>query len=253
MKIVIIEDEQFTVDDLSETLQKIDENITISAILKSVKEAIAYFENNEKPDLIFCDIQLGDGLSFDIFKKIRISTPIIFCTAFDEYALQAFKTNGIDYILKPFSKKTLEESLSKFNTLKNVFSKDTAFYETITNLLENKNKSKQTSILVYQKDNIIPIKIDKISLFFIKNEITHLQTFTNEKYTINKSLDDLEIIAGKDFFRVNRQFLVNRKAIKTASQYFSRKLLVNLTVPFNEQIIISKEKSTAFIDWLSVN
>jgi len=251
MKIVIIEDEQLASENLADNILKVDPTIQIVARLRSVKEAVSYFEINEKPDLIFCDIQLGDGLSFEIFNKQPLSVPVIFCTAYDEYALKAFKANGIDYILKPFTKKTIEDSLNKFKVLKNNFINNLTHFETILELFESRRNQKQVSVLVYQKDNIIPVKVDNIALFYIEHEVTHLITFEQKQYLISKTLEELEKITGSDFFRTNRQFFINRKAIKDASQYFTRKLSINLTIPFSEKIFVSKEKSKDFLNWLS--
>jgi len=253
MKIVIIEDEQHTADDLAETILKVDARAKIMASLRSVKEAISYFQKNENPDLIFCDIQLGDGLSFEIFTKLSITSPVIFCTAYDEYALKAFKANGIDYVLKPFTEKTIQKSLKKYEELKNNFINNIPSYKTILELLEGRRNQKQVSVLVYHKDNIIPVKVDDIVLFYIEYEVTHLIDFDKKQYSINKTLEELEKIAGSDFYRANRQFLINRNAIANASQYFNRKLSVNLIVPFKGKIIVSKEKSSNFLNWLSGN
>jgi len=251
MKIVIIEDEELTANDLAATIQKIDKSAKIIAILASVKESVSFFRKNSNPDLIFCDIQLGDGLSFEIFRECAISAPVIFCTAYDEYALKAFKANGIDYILKPFSGKTIAESLEHYKTLKNCFQNSDFSMERILELFENRKQIKQNTVLVFQRDNIIPVKVDDIALFYIENEITRLVTFSRKHHTINKSLEELETITGNNFFRANRQFLINRNAIRDASQYFARKLVVTLTLPINEKIIVSKEKVTLFLDWLS--
>jgi len=251
MKIVIIEDEQHTLDDLAETILKVDPEVQIMASLKSVKEAVSYFQKNEKPDLIFCDIQLGDGLSFEIFNKVSINSPVIFCTAFDQYALKAFKANGIDYILKPFTKKTIQESLNKYQEIKQSFFNNIPSYQTILELLEGRKNQKQASVLVYYKDKIIPVKVSDIAIFYIENEITHLISFDQKQYFINKSLEELEKIAGSDFYRANRQFLINQKAIANASKYFARKLSVNLIIPFKGKIIVSKEKSGDFLNWLA--
>ena len=251
MKIVIIEDEQLTAEDLAETIQNIDSTVHIIASLRSVKEAINWFHNNDNPDLIFSDIQLGDGLSFEIFKAVKSTTPVIFCTAYDEYALHAFKVNGIDYILKPYTTETIAEALSKYNELKNNFSRKILQYEHILQLFEDKKKQKKGSVLVYYKDKILPVKTDDIALFYIENEITYLITFEQKEYSINKTLEDLEKITGDDFYRTNRQFLINRKAVKEVSQYFARKLSVSISVPFKEIITVSKLKVTDFLNWLS--
>jgi DNA-binding LytR/AlgR family response regulator len=255
MKIVIIEDEKLTADDLAETILKIEPDTKIIAILYSVKEAILYFQKNEKPELIFSDIQLGDGLSFEIFKAIHTSTPVIFCTAYDEYALNAFKANGIDYILKPFTKKIISNALDRYKELKNNLFRNIPGYEKISELFENRKNQQDASVLIYIKDKIVPVKINDIALFYIENEITHLFTFKQNTHSINKTLDELEKLTGSSFYRVNRKFLINRKAIKDASQYFHRKLLVNLSIPFTpiEQITVSKVKVTDFLNWLSGN
>lgn len=254
MKIIIIEDEELTATDLVETILKVEPDVQIISVLKSVKEAVTFFKNNNNtPDLVFSDIQLGDGLSFEIFNKIECPFPVIFCTAFDEYALDAFKTNSIDYILKPFSDKTISDAFVKYKVLKSTFSKPHLQYENILELFSLQKKQNRGSVLVYYKEKIFPVKLDNIALFYIDSEITYLLTFDNNKHCINKTLDELEKIVPVNFFRVNRQNLVNNKAVKVASQYLVRKLSITLTIPFNERIIVSKEKSTAFLDWLALN
>ena len=251
MKIVIIEDEQLTADDLAETILKVSPGVQIIARLSSVKDAVAWFRKNEQPDLIFSDIQLGDGLCFEIFKKYPVSTPIIFCTAFDEYALTAFKAHGIDYILKPFDEQTIANSLARYKELERKFLGNNQQIENILQLFENRKNLKQGSVLVYHKDKILPIKLQDIAFFFIEHEITYLITFGQKNFTISKSLEELEEITGNVFYRANRQYLVNRKAIKEASQYFARKLSITLSIPFSETITISKVKVPDFLSWLS--
>jgi two-component system, LytTR family, response regulator LytT len=245
MRIVIIEDEALTAEDLKESIQKLDDTVQVVAILKSVKEAVAYFRRNEMPDLIFSDIQLGDGESFDIYRLVDITVPVIFCTAYDEYALQAFKANGIDYILKPFTDASLAEAIRKYNGLRRMFS-GAAFQPPVLT-----NTAKTSAILVYYQDKILPVKLEDIALFYIEREALQLMTFSGQYYSLSKSLEEAEQLCGQDFFRVNRQFLVNRRAIKDASHYLSRKLCVNLSVPFSEVITISKEKTPPFLAWLA--
>ncbi len=251
MKIIIIEDEQYTAENLAETILLVEDRAQIVASLRSVKEVVSYFQTNEKPDLIFCDIQLGDGLSFEIFNKIPICSPVIFCTAYDEYALKAFKANGIDYILKPFTINIIRESMKKYRDLSENFIHNAPSYTAILELLEDRRNQKMISLLVYHKDNITPVRIDDIALFYIKSEMIHLLTFHQKIYLINKSLDELEKITPEAFYRANRQFLINRRAIANVSQYFARKLSVSLNLPFNEKILVSKEKSSNFLNWLS--
>lgn len=250
MKIVIIEDERITADELAHTIKMLEPDITIEAILDSVQTAIAYFQKSEEPDLIFSDVQLGDGLSFEVFHACNISAPVIFCTAYDEYALNAFKTNSIDYILKPSTSKTIANALAKYRSLRKTFSGGEQQYKTILDALMHRETTKAASILVLHKDKIVPVWIDDIALFFIENEATRLLTFNLKTYSINKTLEEMEKLTGNSFFRANRQCLINRKAIVEVSHYFSQKLSVSASVPYKEKIIVSKEKAPLFLDWL---
>jgi len=253
MKIVIIEDEKLTADDLVNTIIKIAPEYEISAVLQSVADAIKYFTDNVPPDLIFSDIQLGDGLSFDIFSALSMSTPVIFCTAFDEYALKAFKANGIDYLLKPFTLASVRAAINKFNGLRNTESDKRDGFESFMKQINAGYQSKSSAILVYFKDIIQPVKTDDIALFYVENEVTQLVTFENKTYYPKSKLDDLEKMVGNQFFRANRQCLLNRKSVINASSYFSRKLSVTVSVPFHNVITVSKEKTPQFLNWLSGN
>ena len=252
MNIVIIEDEEFVADDLELNLRKLIGGSLTIIQLGSVKQAVRYFEEAELPDLIFSDIQLGDGLSFEIFVAAQITVPVIFCTAYDEYALDAFKSNGIDYILKPFTTDTLEAAFRKYEQLKKVLSTDqTPQYEALIKMMTVGNTQMAASILVYHLDKIIPVNLADIALFYLENEITHLLTFSGQCYYPNKNLDELERTCGKQFFRANRQFLVCRKTIIDVSSFFSRKLLLNLNIAVNQSVIVSKAKAAQFLDWLA--
>ncbi len=252
MKVVIIEDEELTAEDLAESIQRADPTVQIEAILKSVKEGTAYFKQQALPDLIFSDIQLGDGLSFEIFKSFSRIIPVIFCTAYDEYALVAFKANGIDYIIKPYTQTNISEALHKYSELKKDATQQNP-YEKILQLFEQKKNATSASILIHYKDKILPMRINDIALFYIENEITYLITFDQKKYVVNQALGEIEKIAGSDFYRASRQYLVNRRAIKDASHHFSRKLTINLILPFHETLTVGKLKVSEFLEWLSGN
>lgn len=251
MKILIIEDEKLTAKDLSKTLITIDSEIEIVKMVHSVEEAIEFFKTNPVIDLIFSDIELGDGLSFEIFEKLKITTPIIFCTAYNQYALEAFKTFGIDYILKPFSKQTIENALLKFQNLKEKFAKPNEDYSSLMDILKQKINPQSHSIIIHQGDKIIPLNTQDIAFFFIEDDLVFAYTLDGKKHNLSQSMDNLEKQFQSNFFRANRQFLVNRNAIKDASHYFSRKILINLNIPFKEQIIVGKLKTTAFSNWLA--
>lgn len=252
LKVVIIEDEKFTALDLADTLKKVDSHIEIVITLSSVEQAINFLKAEDEFDLIFSDIQLPDGLSFNIFKSVKIKVPVIFCTAFDKYALEAFDANGIDYLLKPFNKASVSKAIDKYMALKSNFKTP----ENIDNLiykLEQQLSHKSNSIIVYQGEKILPIGINQIALFYLEDDYVFALTFDSKKHILTQNLEELEALCGNDFFRANRQYLVNRKSVKDASKYFNRKILINLNVNYSEQILVGKLKATSFLQWLAIN
>lgn len=250
MRIVIIEDEELMAEDLENCILQADPQAHIVAKLASVAEALAFLEENNGFDLVFSDIQLGDGLSFDVFKRMQLKVPVIFCTAFDEYALEAFKANGVDYILKPFSQDDIDASLNKYK----LFTHRTALQELkideIIRLIRKKSGSEISSILVYVGDKIIPVKSQEIALAFIKDDHMFIMTFEQKRYLISQNLDDLEISLGNEFYRANRQILIRKDNVREAVQYLARKLLIKPKIDFEEQILVSKAKASEFLDWL---
>jgi len=252
MKIVIIEDEKLTAKDLARTIVGLNPDVEIVAMLASVEEAVAYLSAHNGYDLIFSDIQLGDGLSFEIFEKVQNQTPVIFCTAFDEYALEAFKTVGIDYLLKPFSKATVGKALEKYELLKGRLTPPKEDMSGLIQVLKAQlQPTKTPSVIIQQGDKIIPLDTAQVALFMIENDGVFAYTFDQKEHLLSQNLDSLEKQLSPTFFRANRQFLVNRKAVKDAAHYFNRKIVVNLNVPFSEQIIVGKLKVTAFVEWLA--
>jgi two-component system, LytTR family, response regulator LytT len=254
MKIAIIEDEKLTAKDLARTITAIEPDAEIVASLPSVELAIEFLSKNKDIDLIFSDVQLGDGLSFIIFEKVQNKTPIIFCTAYNEYALEAFKTVGIDYLLKPFSKTSVSKSLEKYHSLKEHLTPPQQDISSLMNLFKNQlNPSKTPSVIMQQGDRIIPLEGSDIALFYIEDNYVFAYTFDQKNHILSQKLDVLEKTFSPSFFRANRQFLINRKAVKDASHSFNRKIEVNLLFPFKEQIIVGKLKVTAFLEWLANN
>ena len=251
MTILIIEDEKRTANDLKRTIFAVDPSAEIVGVISSVESGISFLKEDHNIDLIFSDIQLSDGLSFEVFQAIGNSIPVIFCTAFDQFALQAFQTYGIDYILKPFDEQSVGKALNKFKSLKGGASPTD--FQAITLAIKQQLYPKRTptSILIQQGDKLIPVPVEEIALFYIKDEIISAVTFEQKRYFVDKKLDSLEELLAPTFFRVNRQQLIHRRAIKDVSQYFHRKLLVNLSIPFNEEVVVGKLKVTAFKDWLS--
>jgi two-component system, LytTR family, response regulator LytT len=251
MEIVIIEDEPLTAADLAESITRSHPSSKITAMLNSVRTAIDWFSTNQSPDLIFCDIQLGDGLSFDIFKAVPMDVPVIFCTAYDRFALQAFEANGIDYILKPFDHSSIAAAMTKYFKLRDKFNRNPLAISEVIALFESRKKQESGSILVYFKDRIVPVRYSDIALFYIHNETTFLLTRDQRRYSVNRSLDEIEQSVPSDFFRVNRQYIVHRQTIRDASRYFAHKLSLSLTIPFQETITVSKLKVPPFLKWLS--
>jgi two-component system response regulator LytT len=253
MNIVIIEDELLTAEDLAFILTNADMNIVVQAMLTSVQDAIAWFQQQPAVDLVFSDIQLGDGLSFEIFRAVRIPAPVVFCTAYDEYALEAIRSNGIEYILKPFTAGTVIGAINKFQQLKRHFIPATVDYEKLIRLITDSERPGQevSSVLVYHRDKILPVPLVEIALFFIDGEVIRLHCFNGKSYIINQTLDELEQQAKGVFFRVNRQYLVSRRAVTDANYYLPRKYVVNLSIPFKEAIVVSKNRTAAFLQWLT--
>lgn len=253
LKVVIIEDEKYTAKDLADTLKKIDSNIEIVDTLSSVEQAVAFFDTECAFDLIFSDIQLPDGLSFDIYKTVKLEVPIIFCTAFDKYALEAFDANGIDYLLKPFNKACVSKAIDKYMALRSNFQTPDSTLDKLIYKLEQQISLNQNSIIMHKGDKILPVKIDQIALFYLEDDYAFALTFDSKKHILTQSLEELESLCGNTFFRANRQFLINRRAIKDASRYFNRKILINLNVSYPEQILVGKLKTTLFLKWLANN
>ncbi|MCH2083489.1 MAG: LytTR family DNA-binding domain-containing protein [Saprospiraceae bacterium] len=253
MKVLIIEDEQSVAKNLCDILLEIDPSIQVLAILESIKEAVSWIKSDTQlPDLAFFDIQIADGNSFEIFEQIKISFPIVFTTAFDEYALKAFKVNSIDYILKPIKRSALEIALNKYEA---IYSKTINYNNLLKAVQDIKSAQKRRykrNLLVYLKDKILPIPIEDIAYFYLENHTVFCITHHNEKYFIDQSLERLQSqIDPEYFFRANRQFLVAKKAIKSASIYFSRKLKLEVKPTFNNDIIVSKLNASKLKKWLT--
>jgi len=250
MKIIIIEDEDLTAEDLALTLKRIEPSSELCARLSSVKEAIGFLKSEPDIDLIFSDIQLGDGESFDIFREVSPKAPIVFCTAYNQYMLEAFQTFGLDYILKPFSDESILNTLEKYKLLRQTFNRGTQnMVDAVTRSLPGVDARKK-SLIVINGDKIIPIQLQEIALCYIEYENVFVKTEAGKQYLVNKSLEEMEQMLGEDFFRVNRQHIVKRATIAYANTSLSRKLILSLHVEHPIKISVSKEKYQNFIQWL---
>lgn len=246
MRAVIIEDETAASRNLAMLLADSFPQIEVIATLESVAESIEWFEGHEAPDLVFMDIHLADGNAFRIFDKVSITAPIIFTTAYDQYALEAFKVNSIDYILKPIKQQEVERAVGKFVSL--THGARTDYSQRVSRMVE---QSRPKRLLVHVKDRIIPVGEEEIAFFYTSNEQVSVTTLDGKHYPTNGTLESLNAeFAGVEFFRANRQFIIARRAIKDISVWFGSRLAVNLTVDTPERIIVSKARSQEFKSWL---
>ncbi len=252
MNIVIIEDEVQTAWDLQNSIQSLQPDSKVIALIDSVEAGLEWFNHNEQPDIIFSDIQLGDGLAFEILQQVQLNCPVIFCTAYEEYAIQAFQNNGIDYLLKPIQEELLKKSLDKFTLLKKParnIDNSLLLNDLIKEITKN-SKSYKSTFLVSYRDKMIPLNINDIAFFCIIDDVVELSTKISQQYRLNYSLDYVEsIVDPKLFYRANRQYLIAYNAVKEVENYFDRKLLVKLHLN-TEPIIVSKAKSSDLLRWL---
>ena len=245
MKVVIIEDEFFSAERLTYQLQQIDPTIEVVAVLTSVESGLAWFRSNPEPDLIFSDIQLEDQESFELFGQLPIEAPIIYTTAFDQYALQAFKQNSVDYLLKPIDLEELRAALKKYeNQAYRLLRKGVR--------LPPKEGFKER-FLVKKGNGLAVIKTTEIAYFKSEQKLTFLVTFDNQRYVIEPTLDQItEQVDARQFNRISRSRLVSLDAIKKISPHFNGRLKLELTPPETEEVFVSRERVQAFKDWLDL-
>jgi len=253
LRIVLIEDEPATARNLQFLLQEIDPDIDVLKVLAGVAESAAWFNSQAGGcDLIFMDIRLKDGLSFEIFDRTAIEAPVIFVTAFDDYALQAFKANGIDYVLKPFDEDELGLALSKFRRLAGVRPVETHRIREIAQDLQRAGGGYKESFLVHFRDKLVPLRAEDIAWFYTSREVVHGQTFDGKSYIVDFTLEQLQDqLDPKKFFRVNRQFIVQRRAILEVNFYFNGRLLVKASPEAGEKMLISKARVSEFKAWMN--
>ncbi len=249
MNIVIIEDESIAAERLYAMLKKIDENVNLLAQPDSVKSSIEFLKNTkEKIDLIFLDIQLSDGLSFEIFDKVTITSPVVFTTAYDQYAIKAFKLTSIDYLLKPIKKEELSQAIEKyklhFSTPSEINSKVQQVQEIIT-------KVQQKRIVVRYGHTIKAIEIADAAYFYTRQKVTFMTLKNGEVLPIDENLDELEkILDSKDFYRINRQCIICFNSIENMYTYTKSRVKIVLKPAIEEEIVVSTERSSDFKVWL---
>ncbi len=249
MKAVIIEDEKLAAERLEDLINEVDPSIEVSAKLVSVEQSVKWLKKN-KPDLIFLDIQLEDGLSFSIFDKVHVDIPIIFTTAYDQYAIKAFKLNSIDYLLKPIKKKELNEALEKYKNVKSSFMLN---FEEIMRSMQRKEVNYKKRFLIQYGQKIKNVEAEEIAYFYAMDKNVFLNTFSDNTYPLDYTLDKLNDQLDPDkFFRINRKMIINIDAIKSMIP-FSRsriKIELNPKAPADIEALVSVERSASFKEWL---
>ncbi|MEQ6121824.1 LytTR family DNA-binding domain-containing protein [Reichenbachiella sp. MALMAid0571] len=257
MTALIIEDEIHAQKELKRLLESSSHGVEVLDCIDTVEDSIEWLQNNPKPDLIFLDVQLSDGLSFEIFKQVEVESPIIFTTAFENYALKAFKVNSIDYLLKPIEIDKLEASLDKYSKLRSTFSGSTNVVlnsEQVDRLFEittDGKKEYKKRFMVKTGDRIRHISVQDTAFFLSEHDYTYLVAKENKKFIIDYSLDELaKILDPNEFFRISRKCITNIHSVKMVNKYFNSRLEVILQPPTEDQILISRVRVPEFMKWL---
>lgn len=255
MKTLIIEDERIAAENLQRMISQHTPQLEVCGILQSVEEAVEYFTHSDPPDLVFMDIHLADGLAFHIFDSVTIHCPIIFTTAYDQYALQAFQVNSIDYLLKPISPDDLKRAINKLEQLTSTnaeSSSDSSISpQVIASMMEMVQHNKYKSyFLLPLRDKLVPLAIDQIAFIYVDEKLTRAVCFDGKSYAIDKPLDNIySQLNPALFFRANRQYIIAHSAIKDISIWPLSKLHITLSVPTPDKIIIPRARAAEFKDW----
>ncbi|RQO70244.1 DNA-binding response regulator [Pedobacter sp. KBW06] len=250
MKVLIIEDELHNAKRLRAILEDIDPKIEVLAMLEGVTESISWLKDQQHPDLIFTDVRLTDGLCFDIFSQVKLKCPVIFTSAFDEYALRAFKVNSVDYLLKPIKKEELMKSLHKFKTNSHP-SYLGQMLDDVAAILKQQQKNYRTRFLIPVRDSFYTVMIKEVAYFYTEYRTTRAVMPDNQHHILPFTMEELEEELDPDvFFRVSRQYLINNKSITRINNYFNGKLHIVLSPEPAEKIIMSRDKSRTFKQWL---
>jgi DNA-binding LytR/AlgR family response regulator len=255
MKILIIEDELPAAKQLTKMLALIDPSVSVIETIDSVESSVKWLNTFPTPDAIFMDIQIADGLSFDIFTQVEIACPVIFTTAFDQYAIKAFKVNAIDYLLKPIDEDELAATLQKLvHRTSNIVHQTPSQYsgQFYQNLLQNITKQDyKERFLIKTGQSFSSMETSEIAYFFSEEGLTQCLVFNQKKHIIEHPLDELErLLNPKDFFRINRKLILNIKAIQKISPHFNGRLKLELTPPYREEVFVARERVGDFKGWL---
>lgn len=253
-KTIIVEDEVHSAQMLESMIKELRPDWQILRTFDSIVDTVEWLEKNEHPNLIFLDIQLSDGISFSIFDKVKVKSPIIFTTAYDEYAVRAFKLNSIDYILKPIKQPLLLAAIEKLENVVDLIESGNPVqldYSSILKGIKEGEVNYRKRFLVSKRDAYFTIPVEEVAYIYFESKLTYVVTFDKKEFNINFTLDKLEEeLDSAIFMRANRQTIVNIKAIHSLENYFSGKLVVKLLPQFDEKFVISRAKASVFKEWL---
>jgi len=250
MKLLIVEDETLAVNRLRKLLVEIDPKIEVTGVLNSIVSTVDWLSKNPLPDLILMDVELEDGQCFEIFKRVNVTTAVIFTTSYDQYAIEAFKVNSIDYLLKPVGIDDLRNALNKFSTLHKP-SSSLGTLEQFLQHFQKMNQSYRERFLVKTGSRYVSLETDMIAYFYFQDRVTFIKTWKDENYIVDFSMDELEqLLSPTDFFRVNRQFIVNHRSVTNIQDYFNNKLLLTLKPQASQEVVISRERAAEFKIWM---
>jgi DNA-binding LytR/AlgR family response regulator len=253
-KVLIIEDEKPAAEWLRQLILKFDPQISVLAVIDSVSGAVEWFQQNTSPDMVFMDIQLADGLSFEIFERVKVPCPVIFTTAYEEYAVKAFKVNSIDYLLKPIAYNELETAFQKFeNSAKKVEEMQPVTIELLNKVKEMLRKQYKTRFVIKVGEHLKSIPVEEILFFYSLEKATYLCTADFKTYIVDYSLDRIsEMVDERRFFRINRKYILSNLSIADTVFYSNSRLKIKLKKPDEESIIVSRDKVAAFKEWLDL-
>ena len=252
MDVLLIEDEHLAADKLEALLKRMDDTIHILGKLRSIESAVEWLGANPSPDLIISDIKLLDGLSFEIFKQVTFHNPVIFTTAYDQYAIKAFEVNSVDYLLKPVQMESLK---SAFEKLKNFRSSDTpgenTDFTSLMEMIQSGNKTYKSRFMIRVGQKILAVPVEEVAYFFSQNKMTYLVTLAGKKYPLDHPLETIDPqLDPTDFIRANRQYIISFKAIKEIHPYFKGRVKLELSPESEHDIVISSDKTPEFKKWL---
>lgn len=251
MKAVIIEDEILAAQALQKLVGEVSPETEIIAMLETIEDSVDWLATHPMPDVLFMDIHLADGSSFAIFEQVEVTCPIVFTTAYDEYALKAFEVNSIDFLLKPINKEDLQRALNKYKVLTSPVDNKEHLDALVTQL--GGQKKYKSCFLIPERDKLIPLSVNNIACIFIDLKMVKALSLDKHTYYMSQTLDDLmNQLDPEVFFRANRQYIVSRNAIKDISVWFGNKLSLNLSVDVPEKIIVSKARVGEFKNWFAV-